>query len=119
MRSSLQYFWGKPKVPSELAKARAIDLSIQFSIFWTPFFVLLAWWIDKPLHMLFGMCFDPQQSYLLILRPSRSIRSSGPRRQRVSRQLHHLRCQDQLGTSNFHRQSFPPSNWPLPHRLKA
>jgi len=55
LRSSLQYFLGKPRVPSELAKARAIDLSIQFSIFWMPFFVLLAWWVDKPFHMLFDL----------------------------------------------------------------
>ncbi|KAF9653776.1 hypothetical protein BDM02DRAFT_3182767 [Thelephora ganbajun] len=55
LRTSLQYFWGKPQVPSELAKARAIDLSIQFSLFWTPFFVLLAWWVNKPLHMLFDL----------------------------------------------------------------
>lgn len=56
LRTSLQYFLGKPQVPSELAKARAIDLSIQFSLFWMPFFILLAWWVNKPLHMLFGMC---------------------------------------------------------------
>lgn len=40
-------------VPSELAKARAIDLSIQFTLFWMPFLVLLGWWIDKPMHLLF------------------------------------------------------------------
>ncbi|KAF9788189.1 hypothetical protein BJ322DRAFT_1047593 [Thelephora terrestris] len=55
LRTSLQYYWGKPQVPSELAKARAIDLSIQFSLFWMPFFVLLAWWVNKPLHMLFDL----------------------------------------------------------------
>lgn len=38
----------------ETAKARAIDLSIQFSIFWMPFLVLLGWWINKPMHLLFG-----------------------------------------------------------------
>ena len=41
-------------VPEELAKARAIDLSIQFTLFWMPFLVLLAWWIGKPLHLMFG-----------------------------------------------------------------
>jgi Ca2+:H+ antiporter len=41
-------------VPSSLAKARAIDLSIQFTLFWMPFLVLLGWWIDKPMHLLFG-----------------------------------------------------------------
>lgn len=43
-------------VPSQLAKARAIDLSIQFTLFWMPFLVLLGWWIDKPMHLLFGEC---------------------------------------------------------------
>ncbi|GJE95944.1 calcium/proton exchanger-like protein [Phanerochaete sordida] len=40
-------------VPSELAKGRAIDLSIQFTLFWMPFLVLLGWWIDKPMSLLF------------------------------------------------------------------
>ena len=44
----------KTMVPEELAKARAIDLSIQFTLFWMPFLVLLAWWIGKPLHLMFG-----------------------------------------------------------------
>lgn len=44
----------KPKPPAELAKGRAIDLSIQFTLFWMPFLVLLAWWINKPLSLLFG-----------------------------------------------------------------
>lgn len=46
-------------VPSTLAKARAIDLSIQFTLFWVPFLILLAWWISKPLHLMFGtlVCF--------------------------------------------------------------
>ena len=69
MRSALQYFLGKPQVPEELAKARAIDLSIQFSIFWMPFFILLSWWIDKPLHMLFGTCLDSQKGHSLNHRP--------------------------------------------------
>ena len=41
-------------VPEQLAKARAIDLSIQFTLFWMPFIVLLGWWIDKPIHLMFG-----------------------------------------------------------------
>jgi len=40
-------------VPSTLAKGRAIDLSIQFTLFWMPFLVLLGWWINKPLHLMF------------------------------------------------------------------
>lgn len=43
----------KTMVPSTLAKARAIDLSIQFTLFWMPFLVLLGWWISKPLHLMF------------------------------------------------------------------
>ncbi|KAF7789150.1 hypothetical protein EIP86_000087 [Pleurotus ostreatoroseus] len=39
--------------PEALAKARAIDLSIQFTLFWMPFLVLLGWWIDKPMHLMF------------------------------------------------------------------
>ena len=44
----------KTLVPSQLAKARAIDLSIQFTLFWMPFLVLLGWWTSKPMHLLFG-----------------------------------------------------------------
>ncbi|KAI0694055.1 hypothetical protein BC835DRAFT_1406559 [Cytidiella melzeri] len=43
----------KTMVPSSLAKGRAIDLSIQFTLFWMPFLVLLGWWVDKPMHFLF------------------------------------------------------------------
>ena len=44
----------KTMLPQELAKARAIDLSIQFALFWMPFLVLLGWWINKPMHLMFG-----------------------------------------------------------------
>jgi len=44
-----------PEVPSELARARSIDLSIQFMLFWMPFLVLLAWWISSPLSLLFDL----------------------------------------------------------------
>ncbi|EKM51117.1 uncharacterized protein PHACADRAFT_263099 [Phanerochaete carnosa HHB-10118-sp] len=53
-RSVWNHIIGKETlVPSELAKGRAIDLSIQFTLFWMPFLVLLGWWIDKPMHLLF------------------------------------------------------------------
>ncbi|CAL1702750.1 unnamed protein product [Somion occarium] len=53
-RSLINHFIGrKTMVPSQLAKGRAIDLSIQFTLFWMPFLVLLAWWINKPLHLMF------------------------------------------------------------------
>lgn len=40
--------------PSEVAKARTIDMSIQFTMFWMPFLVLIGWWTNRPLFMLFG-----------------------------------------------------------------
>ncbi|KAF9505012.1 hypothetical protein BS47DRAFT_1307272 [Hydnum rufescens UP504] len=43
----------KPEPPEMLAQGRTIDLSIQFTLFWMPFIVLLAWWDDKPLFLLF------------------------------------------------------------------
>ena len=42
------------QVPSMLARGRAIDLSIQFTLWWMPFLVLLGWWTSKPTHLLFG-----------------------------------------------------------------
>lgn len=47
----------EPKPPATLAKGRAIDLSIQFTLFWMPFLVLLGWWLHKPLTLLFGASF--------------------------------------------------------------
>ena len=41
---------------SEFAHGRPIDLSIQFTLWWTPFLVLLGWWTNKPMHLLFGEC---------------------------------------------------------------
>ncbi|KAI0631672.1 hypothetical protein C8Q77DRAFT_1128220 [Trametes polyzona] len=40
-------------VPSMLARGRAIDLSIQFTLWWMPVLVLLGWWASKPMHLLF------------------------------------------------------------------
>ncbi|KAL1942230.1 hypothetical protein VTO73DRAFT_6294 [Trametes versicolor] len=40
-------------VPSMLARGRAIDLSIQFTLWWMPVLVLLGWWTEKPMHLLF------------------------------------------------------------------
>lgn len=54
VRYALRLFFGTPPPPAELAKGRAIDLSIQFLLFWLPFLVLLGWWTGKPIHMLFG-----------------------------------------------------------------
>ena len=56
IHSLIQYFFKGPEPPSPMAKARAIDLSIQFMLFWTPFLVLLAWGMGTPLSLLFGTC---------------------------------------------------------------
>lgn len=53
-RASLSFFLSEPEPPATLAKGRAIDLSIQFTLFWMPFLILLSWWSNKPLTLLFG-----------------------------------------------------------------
>jgi Ca2+:H+ antiporter len=54
-RYVIEHFLGKPTPPATLAKARAIDLSIQFILFWMPFIILLGWWLDKPISLLFDI----------------------------------------------------------------
>ena len=54
IRHMFRHFFREPAPPTALAKAEAIDLSIQFTLFWMPFLVLLGWWTDKPLTLLFG-----------------------------------------------------------------
>lgn len=54
VRHMLRHFFQEPIPPATLAKGEAIDLSIQFTLFWMPLFVLVAWWTDKPLTLLFG-----------------------------------------------------------------
>ncbi|TRM68459.1 hypothetical protein BD626DRAFT_534501 [Schizophyllum amplum] len=53
LRYLLRHFLGKPSTPTTLAKARTIDMAIQFVLFWMPFFVLIAWWSNRPLTLLF------------------------------------------------------------------
>ncbi|KAG6919280.1 hypothetical protein DXG01_007412 [Tephrocybe rancida] len=53
IRYLFKQFFKEPEPPAELAKARAIDLSIQFTLFWMPFLVLLGWWTSKPMTLLF------------------------------------------------------------------
>ncbi|KAF8897209.1 hypothetical protein BD779DRAFT_1667217 [Infundibulicybe gibba] len=53
VRSTIHHFFHQPAPPATLAKARAIDLSIQFTLFWMPFIVLLGWWTNKPMSLLF------------------------------------------------------------------
>ncbi|KAI9461408.1 hypothetical protein F5148DRAFT_1286668 [Russula earlei] len=55
VRSCLRRFFRPPEPPDLLAEARAIDLSIQFLLFWMPLLTLLGWWLNKPMHMLFDM----------------------------------------------------------------
>ncbi len=54
VRRMLHHFFEAPIAPTTLAKGEAIDLSIQFTLFWMPLFVLVAWWTNKPLTLLFG-----------------------------------------------------------------
>jgi Ca2+:H+ antiporter len=50
----IRHLLGKPKPPAALAKARSIDLSIQFLLFWLPVLILLGWITNRPVHVLFG-----------------------------------------------------------------
>lgn len=54
LRHLLRHFFREPAPIQTLAKGRAIDLSIQFTLFWMPFFVLLGWWTGRPMTLLFG-----------------------------------------------------------------
>ncbi|KAF8530094.1 hypothetical protein BU17DRAFT_35676 [Hysterangium stoloniferum] len=51
----LKSLYKRQETPESLAKGRAIDLSIQFTLFWMPFLVLLGWWTNKPLTLLFDL----------------------------------------------------------------
>ncbi|KAH8109088.1 hypothetical protein DFH11DRAFT_1515975 [Phellopilus nigrolimitatus] len=44
-----------PEPPKTLAEDRAIDLSIQFTLFWMPFFVIISWLTGKPFMLLFDL----------------------------------------------------------------
>ncbi|KAJ6567185.1 hypothetical protein DFH09DRAFT_1314304 [Mycena vulgaris] len=55
IRSWFRYFRGQPSPPATMANARPIDLSIQFTLFWMPFIVLLGWWIGRPMSLLFDI----------------------------------------------------------------
>ncbi|CAE6355683.1 unnamed protein product [Rhizoctonia solani] len=54
VRSSL--FSQNVAPPEPIAKATSIDLAIQFALLWVPLLVLVAWIINTPLTLLFGMC---------------------------------------------------------------
>lgn len=40
-------------VPSILAHGRAIDMAIQFILWWTPVILMLGWGLNKPVTLLF------------------------------------------------------------------
>ncbi|OJA13423.1 hypothetical protein AZE42_05781 [Rhizopogon vesiculosus] len=55
-QKALRQVWSKtndPEPPTTLAKAQAIDLSIQFVLLWMPFLTLLGWWTNRPFSLLF------------------------------------------------------------------
>ncbi|TCD70346.1 hypothetical protein EIP91_003697 [Steccherinum ochraceum] len=54
VQSTIMHILGKKiLIPSILARARAIDLSIQFTLWWMPFLVVLGWMIGSPMILLF------------------------------------------------------------------
>ncbi|KAF9534981.1 hypothetical protein CPB83DRAFT_843278 [Crepidotus variabilis] len=55
VRHYLKRIFNEPEPPATLAHSEAIEMSIQFVLFWMPFLILLAWWTGKPLTMLFDL----------------------------------------------------------------
>lgn len=55
LRYTARHYFGTPTPPETLATSRAIDLSIQFMLFWMPFLVLIGWWTNKPMTLLFDL----------------------------------------------------------------
>ncbi|KAF7341487.1 Vacuolar calcium ion transporter [Mycena venus] len=55
VRKSIESARGQSTPPTRLANGRPIDLSIQYTLFWMPFIVLLGWWSDRPMSLLFDM----------------------------------------------------------------
>ncbi|KAJ3826687.1 hypothetical protein F5880DRAFT_1610022 [Lentinula raphanica] len=53
IRTTAQYILGWKRPPTRVAKARSIDVSIQFNLFWLPFLILLGWWSNRPMTLLF------------------------------------------------------------------
>ncbi|KAF9569408.1 hypothetical protein CPC08DRAFT_701898 [Agrocybe pediades] len=53
VRYMFRHFFREPTPPTTLAKGEAIDLSIQFTLFWMPLLVLIGWWKNRPLNLLF------------------------------------------------------------------
>jgi len=56
IRSQFRGWLGVPDKPAgSLAETRAIDLSVQFLLFWTPALVLVGWALSKPMSLLFDL----------------------------------------------------------------
>jgi len=56
IRSQFRGWLGVPDKPAgSLAETRAIDLSVQFLLFWTPALVLVGWALGKPMSLLFDL----------------------------------------------------------------
>ncbi|KAI0314564.1 hypothetical protein OF83DRAFT_437581 [Amylostereum chailletii] len=53
VRDRLKRYLGTAKPPASIAEARSIDLSIQYTLFWMPFLILLGWWTGRPISLLF------------------------------------------------------------------
>ncbi|KAE9395768.1 hypothetical protein BT96DRAFT_885406 [Gymnopus androsaceus JB14] len=53
IRTTLRYFIGWKSPPTRVAKARSIEASIQFNLFWLPLIILLGWWTNRPITLLF------------------------------------------------------------------
>ncbi|KAH8810234.1 hypothetical protein DL96DRAFT_1628055 [Flagelloscypha sp. PMI_526] len=53
IRRKMLVHLGKPPAPELFASARGIDLSVQFTLFWTPVIVLIGWWAGKPMSLYF------------------------------------------------------------------
>ncbi|KAF9056924.1 hypothetical protein BDP27DRAFT_1241851 [Rhodocollybia butyracea] len=62
LRSFVLSYKGQPIPVLVLAKARSIDMSIQFNLFWIPVLVLVGWFDDRPMSLLF----DRFEAILLI-----------------------------------------------------
>ncbi|KAI9461191.1 hypothetical protein BJY52DRAFT_1259862, partial [Lactarius psammicola] len=55
VRQSPKAFFRTAPPPESLAKARMIDMSIQFLLFWMPVVTLLGWWTNRTMSMLFDL----------------------------------------------------------------
>ncbi|KAJ3712667.1 hypothetical protein C8R42DRAFT_594345 [Lentinula raphanica] len=53
LRSIVRHFRGQSTEPLVLAKARSIDMAIQFNLFWVPVLVVTGWVNNKPMSLLF------------------------------------------------------------------